>query len=68
MHKLLLWLGRLAGLAGVLVIGVAVATRLQGRYVIFNYQTGTLLLAGIALMVLGCLAYLALLAEQRSLP
>ncbi|MEO5699812.1 MAG: hypothetical protein ABIS17_09350 [Casimicrobiaceae bacterium] len=68
MHQLLLWMGRFAGLAGVLVTGVAVATRLQGRYVIFNYQAGTLLLAGIALMVLGCLAYLALLTERRSLP
>lgn len=64
MSNVLLWLGRLAGLAGVLVMLVAVATRARGLYAIGGYQPGTLLLVGIALMVLGCLAYLSVIAER----
>ena len=64
MSNLLLWLGRLAGLGGVVVFLIAVATRARGLYAIGGYQAGTLLLVGIALMVLGCLAYLSLIAER----
>ena len=64
MTNLLLWLGRLAGLAGILVVLVAVATRARGLYAVGGYQAGTLLLVGIALMVLGCLAYVGSLAER----
>ncbi len=65
MHYLLLWAGRLAGLAGVLVTLLAFAVRAQGRYVLGNYQAGTLLMVGIALMVIGCLAYVGSIAERR---
>lgn len=65
MHELLLWVGRLAGLAGALLCGVAGAARLSGSYQLGSYQALTVLDAGTAVMVLGCLAYVAALAEAR---
>ena len=64
MESLLLWIGRIAGLAGVLIVLAAVVARAGGRYVVGGLQVGTLLQAGIAAMVLGCLAYVARLAER----
>jgi hypothetical protein len=64
MEMLLRWTGRLAGLAGVLICAGAVLARLGGAYVMGGFQVGTLLLAGVAAMLVGCLSYLALLAER----
>jgi hypothetical protein len=64
MEKLLLWVGRLAGLAGLLVVLAAVLARGSGSYIVVGVQVGTLLLVGIATMVIACLAYLAYLAER----
>lgn len=64
MGNVMLWLGRLAGVAGFVVFVIAVATRARGLYAVGGYQAGTLLLVGIALMVLGCLAYLGFIAER----
>jgi hypothetical protein len=64
MDSLLRWAGRLAGLAGVLICVAAIASRLAGTYFVGGFQVGTLLLAGLAAMVAGCLCYLALLAER----
>ena len=64
MESLLLWIGRIAGLAGVLIALAAVLSRGSGQYVVVGLQVGTLLQAGIAAMVLGCLAYVARLAER----
>jgi len=64
MESLLLWIGRLAGAAGVLIALAAVLARGSGQYVVAGLQVGTLLQAGIAAMVLGCLAYVAHLAER----
>ncbi|MDQ6619784.1 MAG: hypothetical protein M3Z31_08825 [Pseudomonadota bacterium] len=63
MLSLLLWVARLAGVAGLLVTLLAVVTRGRGLYNVGSYAAGTLLLVGIALMVTGCLAYLASVAE-----
>ncbi|WP_333842387.1 hypothetical protein [Pelomicrobium sp.] len=65
MEPLLLWVGRLAGLAGVLVCAVAVVVRLSGAYWLAGFQVGTLLLAGMAAMLMGCLSLLVLLTAQR---
>ena len=65
MESLLLWVGRLAGIAGVLVCLLAIALRFRGVYNFAGFQIGTLLLAGIGAMLLGCLAYVALIAERR---
>ena len=64
MESLLLWIGRIAGLAGMLIALAAVLARGSGQYVVAGLQVGTLLQAGIAAMVLGCLAYVARLAER----
>jgi len=38
----------------------------RGVYSLAGFQVGTLLLAGIGAMVLGCLAYAAVIAERGS--
>lgn len=65
LQKFLLWVGRLAGLLGVLICAVAILARLGGTFHVMDFQTGTVLQAGIATMVLGCLGYLALLARRK---
>lgn len=64
MGNLLVWIGRLGGVLGVLLIVAAVLARFRGTYSLAGFQVGTLLLAGIAAMVVGCLGYLAFLAER----
>lgn len=54
-------LGRLAGLAGVLVSAVTVVVRLSGAYWLAGFQVGTLLLAE---MLMGCLSLLMLLTSR----
>jgi hypothetical protein len=66
MASMLLWVGRLAGLGGAFLTLFAMAVRLSGRYVLGYFQAGTLLLAGMSLMTLGCLAYVAALAERSA--
>jgi len=63
-ENLLLWIGRLGGAAGVVICAVAVLGRLRGVYNLAGFQIGTLLLAGIAAMVVGCLGYLVAIAER----
>ena len=64
METLLRWIGRLGGAAGIVLCAVAVLLRLRGVYNFAGFQIGTLLLAGIAAMMLGCLAYVAAIAER----
>lgn len=64
MRMLLLWVGRLSGLAGVLLTAAAVLGRLGGAYQLGSFDTSSVLTAGIAGMVTGCLAYVAAIAEQ----
>jgi hypothetical protein len=64
MGKLLLWVGRLAGLFGVVLCAAAFVGRLTGTWFLGDFQIGTVLQGGIAAMVLGCLAYCANLAER----
>jgi hypothetical protein len=59
------WAARLAGLIGVVLTLVAGLSRLSGRYSLGTYQAITVLQAGTAMMVLGCLLYLASTAERR---
>lgn len=63
MANVLLWIGRLGGIAGVILSAVAVLVRLRGVYSVAGFQVGTLLLAGMAAMLAGCLGYLAAMAE-----
>ncbi|TMG82806.1 MAG: hypothetical protein E6H78_13885 [Betaproteobacteria bacterium] len=63
MAKLFMWVGRVGGVAGLLLSVASVLARFRGTYNLAGFQVGTLLLAGIAAMVVGCLGYLAALAE-----
>jgi hypothetical protein len=49
-----LLLGRIAGLIGVVLVVAAVLLRLGGVFMIGKFQTGTLLMAGVAGVVIGC--------------
>jgi len=64
MHVFLLWIGRLAGLVGVLLTAVALVVRLTGSYELGSFQVLTVLQAGTAAMVLACLGYVASSAER----
>jgi hypothetical protein len=64
MDSLLLWVGRLAGIGGFALCAIAIVVRLSGSWTVGTFQVGTMLQAGIAGMVLGCLAYCATLAER----
>lgn len=65
MHVFLLWIGRLAGTAGVLLTAVAVLLRLTGSYQLGSFQVLTLLQAGTTAMVMACLGYIASSAERQ---
>jgi hypothetical protein len=65
MEALLVWVGRLGGIAGVLLSAAAALLRFRGIYSFAGLQIGTLLLAGIAAMLIGCLGYLAAIVEGR---
>lgn len=64
MDNMLLWVGRAAGAGGALVCLLAAAVRVSGRYWLAGFQVGTLMQAGIALMVAGCLALLWTLSAR----
>ena len=59
-----MWFGRIGGVAGVLLCAIAVLARIRGVYGLAGFQTGSVLLAGIAAMLVGCLGYLAAVAER----
>jgi hypothetical protein len=64
MQGLLIWVGRLAGIVGFLVVVAAVAGRLLGVYRLGGFEVGTILQAGMASILIGCLGYVAALAER----
>ncbi len=63
MQMALLWIGRLAGLLGALLVIASVLGRASGAFYVGSLQIGTVLQGGIAATVLGCLAYLVVLVE-----
>lgn len=64
MSAVLLRGGQLAGVLGMLLMGVSVAARLTGRFMLGGYATGSLLLAGVGAVSVGCFLLLWLLAER----
>jgi hypothetical protein len=64
MHMVLVWVGRIAGIAGVLLCVVALGARATNTWHVGGYAVGALLQAGLAGMLLACLAYVAHLAER----
>ena len=55
MDKILDTLGNIVGVAGVLLTLVAGASRLMGSYHLLGFESVTLFIGGIALMVMACL-------------
>jgi hypothetical protein len=66
MINLLIWVGRIAGILGLLLFGVSAIARATGMWRIGDVQVGTLLLGSVAVMMLGTLAYAAALAERSN--
>jgi hypothetical protein len=64
MQTLLMWIGRVAGLAGFALCAVAFVARATNTWNLGSYNIGAILQAGVAGMLLGCLAYAAYLAER----
>ena len=64
MNKLLLKAGQLVGLLGILLMVVSVAGRLSGRYALGDFQIGTLLLASIGGVAVGCFLLLWSIADS----
>ena len=65
MDDFLLWIGRISGIVGVLISAIAAATRGIGAYALGNFQAGTLLLVGIAAMMVACLCLLTVLTNRE---
>ena len=64
MDTLLLWVGRLAGLGGVLLCVWAIFNRVGGSFRAAGFQVGTLLQAGMTAMLVGCLCLLVVLTNR----
>lgn len=64
MESLLLLAGRLAGGVGFVAVVVAVGLRLAGVATVARFDAITLLHAGTAAMVVGCLAHLVAIADR----
>lgn len=65
MEAFLLWVGRVVGLIGVLLTVVSGALRVTDQFLVAGFQVGTLLLAGIAGMVLGAFCLLLVLTQPK---
>jgi len=64
MLELMKWTARGAGLLGVALVAASVAVRFAGSFSVGSFQVGTVMQAGMAAMLLACLAYLAVLTER----
>lgn len=65
MYKMLITLGKMAGLAGVLLCAAAGAWRVTGNFEIAGIWVGTLLQVGMAGLLTGCFCLLVAQAERR---
>lgn len=64
MESLLLWMGRIAGVAGLALSAWAAYSRVVGAYYAAGFQVGTLLLAGMTAMLVGCFCLLLVLTGR----
>ena len=65
MERFLVAVGGLAGALGVLLTLAAGGFRFAGHFWIGSFSAGTVLLGGMALMLVGSLAFLAVLTARR---
>ena len=61
METVLLWIGRIAGVGGLVLSAWAAFARLTGAYFAGGFQIGTLLLVGMTGMLVACLCLLLVL-------
>ena len=64
MEGILLWIGRIAGIVGLLLSAWAATARLQGSYFAGGFQIGTLLTVGMTGMLIGCFCLLLVLTMR----
>ena len=64
MESILLWIGRIVGIAALLLCAWAAAMRLQGVYFAGGFQIGTLLLLGMTGMIIACWCLLVVLTMR----
>jgi hypothetical protein len=62
--KIIKLVGDLLMLAGIIVVLAPVLARMTGRFYVLGFELSTVLLGGIALLVLACLARLELLLRK----
>jgi hypothetical protein len=65
MESLLLWAGRIAGVAAMVLSAWAALARLRGAYFAGGFQIGTLLLVGIMGMLVACFCLLLVLTQRK---
>jgi hypothetical protein len=65
MESVLLWLGRIAGLASLILSAWAAYSRLTGAYFAGGFQIGTLLLVGMMGMLVACFFLLLVLTQRK---
>jgi hypothetical protein len=65
MKTALIWAARIAGVLGIAAMALAVAARLSGAWSLGGFEVGTVLQAGMAAVLIACLAYLAALVERH---
>jgi hypothetical protein len=63
LQDLLIWIGCITGVIGVLMTVVAVLARLSGAFHVGGFEAGTLMQAGMAVMLVACVSYLALITR-----
>jgi energy-converting hydrogenase Eha subunit C len=61
----LAWLGRLLGLAGIVICAISGIARLAGRYAFDGFPVITLFEGGTTVLVAGCFFLLCALAARR---
>ena len=66
MNKYIGLIGNIAAVIGVAISLIAGLIRLSGNYHVFGFETQTLFLGSIAIMVFACLAKLHLLSASQS--
>jgi hypothetical protein len=64
MESLLLWVGRIAGVGGLILSAWAAFARLSGAYFAGGFQIGTLLLVGMTGMLVACFCLLLVLTQR----
>jgi len=65
MERLLIWIGRIAALAGMVISAVAIVSRLLGAFSVGGLWNATLLQIGMAGMLAGCAIMLTVITMRR---